>query len=154
MLLQYQNFLPMASGKWVCQASKSARQVSLPGKGVCQASESARQVSLPGKWVCQARESARQVSLPVTWLTWSCDHASGVLGHHVGVNTVERPDPKGLSEVKKRLKKPAFWNLCNLKKSETVDEKPAAASGLCYTDPDPECLFVCRWEAQINQLSL
>ncbi len=55
----------------------------------------------------RASESARQVSLPVTCqaasitqpdrLTCSCDHASHVLRHHVGVTTVERPDPKGLS---------------------------------------------------------
>jgi hypothetical protein len=67
----------MASGKWVCQANKSAKQMSLPGKWVCQARESARQgnlqgkwvcrqVGLPGKWVCQASESARQVSLQCT----------------------------------------------------------------------------------------
>jgi hypothetical protein len=31
-------------------------------------------------------------------LTWSCDHASPVLRHHIGVTTLERPpDPTGLS---------------------------------------------------------
>ncbi len=55
----------------------------------------------------RASESSRQVSLPVTCqperftqpdrLTWSCDHASHVLRHHVGVITVERSNPKGLS---------------------------------------------------------
>ncbi len=49
----------------------------------------------------------RQVSLPVMCqavsitqpdrLTRSCDHANCVLRHPVGVTTVERPDPKGLS---------------------------------------------------------
>jgi hypothetical protein len=48
-----------------------------------------------------------QVSLPVTCqaanvtqpdrLTWSCEHSGHVLRHHVGVTTLERPDPKGLS---------------------------------------------------------
>jgi hypothetical protein len=57
------------------------------------------------KWR-RASESAGQVSLPVACqaarvtqpdrLTCSCDHVSHVLRHHVGVTTVERPDPKGL----------------------------------------------------------
>jgi hypothetical protein len=84
--------------KWR-RASESAGQVSLPV--TCQAASVSQ---LPWR---RASESARQVSLPVTCqavrvtqpdrLTWSCDHASHVLRHHVGVNTVERPDPKGLS---------------------------------------------------------
>ncbi len=90
------------------RASESAGQESLPvtflAASVMQLCRGVGQVSLPRKWVCQASESARKVSLPVTCqaesvmqpdrLTWSCDHASHVLRHHVGVTTVERPDPK------------------------------------------------------------
>ncbi len=53
-----------------------------------QARESVRQVSLSGKWVCQWRAKLWALFIPDR-LTWSCDH--------IGVTTVERPDPKGLS---------------------------------------------------------
>ncbi len=46
------------------------------------------------KWLVKCH--AASVTQPDR-LTWSCDQASHVLRHHLGVITVERPDPKGLS---------------------------------------------------------
>jgi hypothetical protein len=59
------------------------------GKWVCRENESARQMSLPGKWVCQWHVRLRALRSQTDWH----DH---VLRHHVGVTTVERPDPTWL----------------------------------------------------------
>jgi hypothetical protein len=52
-----------------------------------------------GKEVCQAV----RVTQPDR-LTCLCDQDSCMLRHHVGVTTVERPDPKGLSTLSQSTK--------------------------------------------------
>ncbi len=42
----------------------------------------------------------------------SCDQASCMLRHHVGVTTVERPDPKGLSTFSQCTEFPPHSNSC------------------------------------------
>ncbi len=78
----------MASGKRVCRVSESASDVP---SSECYATPPWRRASESASDVpsCE-RFAARETDM-------ICDHASHVLRHHIGVTTVERPDPKDLS---------------------------------------------------------